>query len=407
MAQNQIFLMRGLNFDIQGIGNHPTEDQQATLTERTNKLRRKILTWMDAQILFMPHVALLRAEEDRARMRISASQGQPGIRVQHMALWLPSSIKGRAECDPELYLYEFRLREAQACEALDLLRKSLLVRTHLYKYKDRFARGVKSNTRLTTKINAVEDRLRRVADRYRAARRALEGLGAVLNKHEWERTLLPLSHDDVRGMPRALFQDPERKKVMMRKGAQARKQADAMRREAKARMSWIWRSAGLEEEGVEGTMNEALRIEWAKTRARFLRRVEEVDLLEEESRRVLQFLRWRADWWESNANQRPSDPGHSVHTSRVAFAPKHTAYAEGNIAYAKCQAALLRRLADSFELKWADTADFISMGRAAMGVVPEDEFVEAGDAEGEEGPDGDEEGGVDEMPVPLRSSISS
>ncbi|KAK6966556.1 CxC2 domain-containing protein [Favolaschia claudopus] len=141
-------LQRGLNFDIQGIGNHPTEDQQANPTERTNKLRRKILTWMDAQILFMPHVALLRAEEDRARMKISASQAQPGIRVQHMALGLPSSIKGRADCDPELYLYEFRLREAQAYEALDPLRKSLLVRTHLYKYKDRFARGVKSNTRL-------------------------------------------------------------------------------------------------------------------------------------------------------------------------------------------------------------------------------------------------------------------
>ncbi|KAK6985154.1 CxC2 domain-containing protein [Favolaschia claudopus] len=379
-------LQRGLNFDMQGTGNHPTEDQQANLTERTNKPRRKLLTWMDTQVLFMPHVVLLRAEEDRVRMKISSSQAQPGVRVQHMALWLPSSIKGRAECDEELYHYEFRLREAQASEALDLLRKNLLVHTHLYKYKDRFARGVKSNTRLTAKINAVEDRLRRIADRYRAARRALEGLGGVLDRHEWRTTLLPLAADDVRGMPRALFQDPERKK------------ADAMRREARVKMSWIWRSAGLEDGGAE-----ALRIEWAKTRARFLRRVEEIDLLEEESHRILQFLRWRADWWEGNTNRRPQNPADGFHASHVAFAPKHLAYAEGNIAYAKRQAAMLRK-----SNGWIRRIlDFIAMGRAAMGSVPEDEFVEGGDGEEGDERDAEEDGGADELPLPPRSSVAS
>jgi hypothetical protein len=42
-----------------------------------------------------------------------------------------------------------------------------------------------------------------------------------------------------------------------------------------------------------------LRIEWAKTRAKALRYAEEVDLLEEEMRRVLQFLEWRASWWRA------------------------------------------------------------------------------------------------------------
>ncbi|KAJ7030787.1 hypothetical protein C8F04DRAFT_1186443 [Mycena alexandri] len=308
-------LQHMLGFDVRKIGNHPTAEQQTNLTERGNKLRgllptqscvpssatlsqrartfmggsagrlalRLLLTWMDAQVLIIPHVAVLQAEEDRARKRISAMQVQPGVQVQHMALWLPSSINGRVPCDTELYDYEFRLREVQAHEALDDVRHQLLLRTHLYKYKDRFARGVKANSRSQMKIEGVEERTRRSAERYRAAWRALKALGRQLKQSGWEKALQPLMPEDVRGMPRALFQDPERKKLLMKKGSAARQKAQQAGAEAKARMSWIWRSPGLEEE-EEGEMNEALRIEWAKTRARFLRQSEQLDLLEEEMR---------------------------------------------------------------------------------------------------------------------------
>ncbi|KAJ7265344.1 hypothetical protein B0H12DRAFT_974044, partial [Mycena haematopus] len=87
----------------------------------------------------------------------------------------------------------------------------------------------------------------------------------------------------------------------------------------------------------------ALKIEWAKTRARFMRRMEEVDLLEEERCRILQFLGWQADWWESLSNKRPGAPENEADP-----------YAEGNVAYAKCQAARLRKLADVFTAKWED-----------------------------------------------------
>ena len=42
----------------------------------------------------------------------------------------------------------------------------------------------------------------------------------------------------------------------------------------------------------------AVRIEWAKARARYLRWTEEVMLLKEEMRRVRKTLEWRAAWWE-------------------------------------------------------------------------------------------------------------
>ncbi|KAJ7018432.1 hypothetical protein C8F04DRAFT_1277733 [Mycena alexandri] len=395
-------LQRTLGFDVGKIGNHPTAEQQTNLTEQGNKLRRKLLTWMDAQVLIIPHVAVLRAEEDRARKRISATQVQPGVQVQHMALWLPSSINGRVPCDTELYDYEFRLREAQAHEALDDVRHQLLLRTHLYKYKDRFARGVKANSRSQTKIEGVEERTRRSAERYRAAWRVLKALGRQLKQSGWETVLQPLMPEDVRGMPQALFQDPERKKLLMKKGSAARQKAQQAGAEAKARMSWIWRSPGLEEE--EGEMNEALRIEWAKTRARFLRQSEQLDLLEEEMRRILQFLWWRAGWWDERAGRRPQGPEEDVdRVPGVAYAPKHPSYAEGNVAYARRQAEILRTRAAQFEEMWVDAADFIDMGRTAVG---QDDNVAEGADEDADGVDEDDmvldgEAG-DEQPIPPR-----
>ncbi|KAJ7738196.1 hypothetical protein B0H16DRAFT_1730089 [Mycena metata] len=195
---------------------------------------------------------------------------------------------------------------------------------------------------------------------------------------EWEGDLRPLLPEDVRGMPWALFQDPECKKLLMKKGTAARKKAKERGTEAKARMSWIWRSPGVEET-EEGGMNEglsllalngtfvnvppALRIEWAKTRARFLRQREQLDLLEEEMCRILQFLRWRADWWEERAGQRlPAPEDDTGQLPHVVYAPKDRAYREGNIAYAKCQAAILRTRAEQFEKAWQDIPDFMEMG---------------------------------------------
>ncbi|KAJ7715478.1 hypothetical protein B0H16DRAFT_1245438, partial [Mycena metata] len=178
------------------------------------------------------------------------------------------------------------------------------------------------------------------AERYRVAYRALMGLGKHLKRTEWEAELRPLLPEDVRGMPRALFQDPERKKLLMKKGTAARRKPKDMGAEAKAGMSWIWRSPGVEE-ADEGGMSEVLRIEWAKTRARFLRHREQLDLLEEEMRRILQFLRWRADWWDERAGRRPQ-------------APEDDKRREGNTAYARRQAGILRKRADQFEKTWED-----------------------------------------------------
>jgi hypothetical protein len=81
-----------------------------------------------------------------------------------------------------------------------------------------------------------------------------------------------------------------------------------------------------------------LRVEWCKARARSMRWAEEVELLQEEMRRVSCFLRWHASWWNKK---------NSEHTLGTA------ANMEGLGAYAYRQAQLRDDLANCFENKWA------------------------------------------------------
>ncbi|KAJ6448083.1 hypothetical protein C8R45DRAFT_1128122, partial [Mycena sanguinolenta] len=304
---------RVLGSDIAATGLHPTDGQRRAMTERTSKLRRKIVAWIDIQHKFFPALANVRAREDDRRARVAADgQSVPGVPVSDVALWLPSAVleapgkvKAEVAVRSATYLHEYRLRIAQAAEALHDVRRLLLVRTHLYKMKDTHARGVRANMRSSDKIAALNDQIKRAARTYRAAHKALVTLGHELNLSDWERTLLPLAEDDIRGLPQSHFHDPERKKEATKK---RRKRA---RTAKKAReLSWIWVSRGEEwNHGDDAAMNEAVRIEWAKTRARAMRWAEEVDLLEEEMRRVKEFLWWRSHWWTARVDGRQLPAG--------------------------------------------------------------------------------------------------
>ncbi|KAJ7250007.1 hypothetical protein C8J57DRAFT_1521603, partial [Mycena rebaudengoi] len=328
---------RTLSWDAAATGLHPTDIQRTVLVERTSKLRRRIVSWMEIQAQFFPEVSRLRDLEDAARARVSRTQPIQGVKVQDLPLWLPSSIHKKAgvsPCSQEVLTYEYRMRVGQAHEALHNMRRQLLVRTKLYKLKDPNAHGVAANTRANEKIDAINDAIRRFASAYRIARAALVVLGAALKRHDWEWTLKELKEEDVRSLPRATFADPDRQK-----GAKSSKQVMAgtrRRRTKKARLeakteravSWIWiAEAQVVKEGDSPEMNEALRIEWAKARARCMRWREEVDLLEEEMRRVVQFSMWRSEWWKDQVGQKGLDKG---------------AQLEGETAYALRQSAFQR-----------------------------------------------------------------
>ncbi|KAJ6595379.1 hypothetical protein B0H10DRAFT_2232872 [Mycena sp. CBHHK59/15] len=213
----------------------------------------------------------------------------------------------------------------------------------MYKQKDSHARGVRANMRSQDKIDALNDRIHRASAQYRAARRALVVLGRALQKREWEITLKLLTDDDVRGMPRAIFSDPERQKGQKKKSPKWKK------RSKDRELSWIWLVQGKQpEHGAAPAINEALRIEWAKARVRSLRWSEEVDLLEEEMRRIQQFVAWRAGWWKEQIGRRELFDG---------------AQREGETAYALRQSAFQTALCDSFAVKRQDLPALIRNGR--------------------------------------------
>lgn len=81
----------------------------------------------------------------------------------------------------------------------------------------------------------------------------------------------------------------------------------------------------------------ALRIEWAKSRARSMRWNEEELLLKEEMRRVGVTLEWKANWWESRQD------GWSTLDGPVK---------EGVRAYALEQAGVYRSIAKAFRAMW-------------------------------------------------------
>ncbi|KAJ7148083.1 hypothetical protein C8R43DRAFT_1129237 [Mycena crocata] len=360
---------RTLGFDMADMGQHPTDDQRRGMVERTSKLRRKIESWMTQQERFIPRCKWLRRWEHQARVRAARTKPWPGVKVQDIKLWLPSAMlkhtrgRHRSDVTPEVQKFEYRLRVGEANEALHDIRRHLLVRTHLYKYKDKHLRGVRDNMRSKQKIEALEDRIRRAAAQYRTARLALLLLGKALGEHDWERTLKELKDEDIRARPRSTFSDPERQRGVRGSSAAIKRRKIGRKKRVVRPLSWIWISqTKAQKDGEPQAMNEALRIEWAKARARRLRWCEEVDLLEEEMRRILKFLTWWAGWWTGLIGQRewmgPIDKRK----------PLDDAQREGETAYAARQAALRIALCESFADKWSSLPDLIRRGRAGEDV---------------------------------------
>jgi hypothetical protein len=181
----------------------------------------------------MPGVSVLRARADRA-----ASDDTPDVQSYDFQLWLPSSLPPRTACPTKLCVFEFKLREAQAYEALEELRQHLRLRTHMYKYKDRNCVGQRANTRSQNLINRVQKKVEASSTKYNVARQALSKLSSHNEDFGWRSKLLPLLPEDIRA-----FTDGE-----------------PGQSEGHRTLSWIWKVVGVlddsEDSGVqEGAYN--------------------------------------------------------------------------------------------------------------------------------------------------------
>jgi hypothetical protein len=130
-------------------------------------------------------------------------------------------------------LYEFKLQEAQAHEALDEIRQHLRLQTHMYKYKDKNVVGQRANMRSQNLINRVQKKIDASATKYSAARRALVALSCHVGEGNWATRLLPLAPEDIHPLM----------------------EGEEGQSEGHRTLSWIWKVVGIsgqsEDDGIQ------------------------------------------------------------------------------------------------------------------------------------------------------------
>ncbi|KAG6819407.1 hypothetical protein H0H93_012104, partial [Arthromyces matolae] len=302
---------RKLSLENSELGDHPTPTQLYRLTERSNQLRRKITTWTESQVSIIPEAARKRLRTDHR-----TPDGTPDIKVENIKLWLPSELAASGILvSYALRDYEWQLRHGQAHDALDEVRNGLRLQAYLYKHKDRYAVGVKANTRSNTAIANATGMVKEAAKRYRVARGALLTLSetGIEVPLDWQLTLRALRDEDCRKLTEGLEGDSESRRTI----------------------SWIWlQFPSAAQQAEDPRLNDALKVEWSRARARSMRWTEEVELLQEEMRRICQYLSWESDSWKTRA----TTASHEDTTVR-----------EGMAAFAQSQQHLRCQLQRSFE----------------------------------------------------------
>jgi hypothetical protein len=209
------------------MGLHPTDLQVAKLRERSNALRRRIKAWFNIQQFYMPEAAFLREAGKH-----DATDDLPAIGTDDLELYLPSRMPRNVKCKRSLLEFEWKLRHAQANDALNKLRDHLRLRSQLWKHKTRFEVGQRPNTRARNVIERCNAKINLDVKKYRAARASLAVLAPGLYIFGWEATLRPLEAQDIRGLECDV--DDGRtggKRRQLNEGRRAR--------------SWIWEMPGM------------------------------------------------------------------------------------------------------------------------------------------------------------------
>ncbi|KAF8871631.1 hypothetical protein BD779DRAFT_1453711, partial [Infundibulicybe gibba] len=311
------------------------EEQQylkGRLQGRSNVLRRKVLAWIVVQHLYIPGLSMVRQQTP------DDLPGHHDERFKVIDLYLPSSVPSHVLCDRRLPEIEWQLRQAQANDALDELRNALRLRSYLYIDKDRFQRGQNANTRSNTIIHRIEVRVSIAAAKYRRARLALLDLGRVLSKLGVDTSFPELRKKDIRGLS-----DPD--DYLASRGPS----------EGRRTLSWIWCHLGDTSGDAEDRgLHDGLRIEWCKSKARADRWREEVELLQEEMRRVRAFFEHRAHTWEMRLDY--------VKRGGPLGLFSDPATLEGRMAYAQRQAAQFRAMRSHCDKLWTSIDTYTQTG---------------------------------------------
>ncbi|KJA24436.1 hypothetical protein HYPSUDRAFT_136378, partial [Hypholoma sublateritium FD-334 SS-4] len=317
---------------------------------RSNYLRRKIEAWTEIQHLYLPAVATLRSRAN--------NEGGGSLAVTDIKLYLPSSIPLTTTCDASLVDAEWELRYAMADVTLNSLRSHLLLRSCLYKSKDRHVRGQAQNTRSYDLIHTVEARIKASTLKYRIVRMAMiELTKRRRTDSQWESIYKPLNDCDIQGLS-SLDDD----------GAEGHKS-----------LSWIWKIYGTGQTDIDSGTQDALRIEWCRARARAHRWQEECLLLAEEMRRIKEYFKTKTEWWTNLALDPPmiEDFDRSKVLSpalQAIYNERNRSIVDGKRSYALRQADIQERMSRMCQQEWEGLSEkLLTMGNRDATVMVEHE----------------------------------
>ncbi|KAH9974339.1 hypothetical protein BGW80DRAFT_1130440, partial [Lactifluus volemus] len=298
---------RILKFRISKIKN---VEASAETLEKRRVLVTRIQTLRKIQAVYMPFVST---------SSFDLPNTLPISEPETFDLCLPSSPSlsvSVLHAIPDLVEKEKRIRLAQMHDALVNLRRLLRITMGLWQYKYKhIGPSQRVNTRARSCISRFQDKVHLCAERYRASWRALLQLDS---NGPWVTTFRELKKEDV---------------VFPGKGDD---EGEGFRV-----ISWIWlengKTGAVDSEAGQEEINEHLRVEWAKSRARAERWAEEVRLTAEEMQRVLWYFDWKSHWWAAQGKLRTTDDA---------------TLDAGLVAYARKQARVQQQMAEDFAKHW-------------------------------------------------------
>ncbi|KAF9017820.1 hypothetical protein BDZ89DRAFT_1140448 [Hymenopellis radicata] len=302
------FLVQGLHLEdmqvrlkkeVTNLGNHPTDRQKANIQQKCNCLRRRIEAWFTIQGVYMPASTV---------QRIALATSSTPVQAYDVPLLLPSAIACiRTDLDRVLAHTERRLRFGRAQDTLGMIRENILVRGGMYRVKEREVRGQAMVTRAATVLNRIDAHIEDGFQAYQRHWNALEKLSVPLECLDHRMSLRALNKTDMVNID------------------------DSDGSEGRRTLSWIW-MANVHLAGSAG-LQDALRIEWCKSRARARRWQEDAELQRVEMVRYLETLSSEIAMWETRAAGEGAECTRNI-----------PGFVEGARAYALRQAARRRAM---------------------------------------------------------------
>ncbi|KAG2068191.1 hypothetical protein BDR04DRAFT_1158166 [Suillus decipiens] len=153
------------------------EDQQQCLSLEIAALSVYATDTQLTKLLYMLFVSLLHTSEEPC----SPTKSTP---VEAFQLWLPSVVSPNMQCAAQLHTLEWKLRYAQANNALKDICNLLHLRSHLYKFKDSSIVGQAANTHTRSTINKADAKVNMATKCYKVARAVLANLAPILNEDQ-------------------------------------------------------------------------------------------------------------------------------------------------------------------------------------------------------------------------------